>query len=350
MVASFAELLFKVRNTFIVAGVPEEDVHSENNFSWNMPRHDSEPWLMSSSLRWDRDIKVKSSDSDAEHGYSDSTHAGQTDNPDWDPGSDSSDSMSCFEDIDMVRQLTEECWPDDTEWQPDVKKACSAKSVEASSDPDTNIEQSETDEKHSVVEVVESSSVASVEKEVSEDASLEPCSIVESPLFVEKCSDPEVVASSATSDVARRSSTERVRWADVVDENDPAYGSRASETSEVAKKGHVKTKPLLTSCTSQEEGSDGGAETKMKRQHRRKSLIDKAVQEQQQYPRRSKLRSSAPVFVPMALEVDRQACSDLGKKLCSKCGAAGEQHFKFCNFCGTSFSKLPLGFMNTVIQ
>jgi hypothetical protein len=320
MVASFAELLFKVRNTFIVAGHATDDVDNENEFSWNLPRHDSEPWTMNvSSLSWDRDIKRKCSDSDVEFDSSDSTNESQNENPDWDPSSDSSDTMSSFEDIDMVRQMTEECWPEEM--------SSRATSCEASSESGTNIESMESDESLIVAEVVESSTVASVEKEESDEA-----------VHAESCSDVEVAALSFASWAEKCSTTDRVRWADVVDELDAV---------EVATRGDANSLPVPSPCTSLEEASEGNTQTKLKRHNRRKSLIDKAVQEQQQYPqRRSKLRSSAPVFVPMPLEVE----TDLGKKLCSKCGASGEEHYKFCNYCGTSFSKLPLGFMSTVIQ
>jgi hypothetical protein len=226
--------------------------------------------------------------------------------------------MSSFEDIDMVRQVTEECWPEEM--------SSRATSCEASSESGTNIEFMESDESLFVAEVVESSTVASVEKEESHEA------------VHAECSDVEVAALSLASRAEKRSTTDRVRWADVVDELDAV---------EVATRGDANSMPEPSPCTSLEEGSEGNTQTKLKRHNRRKSLIDKAVQEQQQCPqRRSKLRSSAPVFIPMPLEVEK----DLGKKLCSKCGASGEEHYKFCNYCGTSFSKLPLGFMSTVIQ
>jgi hypothetical protein len=330
MVASFAELLVKVRNTFIVAGHAKDDAPcEENEFSWNLPRHDSEPWSMSvSSLSWDRDIKLKCSDSDVEFDSSDSTIESQNENPDWDPSTDSSDTMSSFGEIDMARQVTEECWLDDAQWQPEAELASRATSCEASSESGTNIEFSESDDNHSVAEVVEEINAAEASDEV---------------VLVEHCSDVEVVALGVAPNIENGTTKERIRWADVIDEHELGF-----DAVEAAKKDDVKAVRLPPPCTSPEEGGDGIALTKLKRSNRRKSLIDKAVQEQHPCPpqRRSKLRSTAPVFVPIPIEAEK----DAGKKICTKCGASAEQHFKFCNICGTSFSKLPTGFMSMLIQ
>jgi hypothetical protein len=101
-------------------------------------------------------------------------------------------------------------------------------------------------------------------------------------------------------------------------------------------KRRVSTTPIET--------SDAAADTKTQRRNRRKSLIDKAANEQQ-YPGTSRLRSNAPAFVPMAFEA-----ASVDKRLCKQCGTNCKQSQKFCNSCGTSFPVLPLAFMGDAIN
>jgi hypothetical protein len=312
----FAALLCQVRSTFIEDGLVEDDAGKMNK----LRRIKSEPG-MSTKFQWDIDTIEKCSDS--EHDFSDSTQDIQN-------GDDSSDS--CFEDVDWYRQATPECWPVDSQWEPDMEEALLLQD-QAGFEPGTDNESSLLVGNRSDAEVVESSYASS--------------------LVFDKAQRAESGNASSPKKVVFE---ERVRWADIVD--DPLTESCASDVKELATE-DLTTTPLPAMFASHSDESDATTEIKMKRQvsttpseasdatfdmktkrrNRRKSLIDKAASEQQ-HPGKSRLRSNAPAFVPMAVEV---ASTD--KRLCKQCGTNGKQNQKFCNGCGTPFPVLPLAFM-----
>jgi hypothetical protein len=334
--AFFGELLCQVRSTFIDGALVQDDAVKVNK----LRRIQSEPGMLT-KFQWDIDIMEKGSDS--EHDFSDSTQ-------DCQHGDDSSDS--CFEDVDWYRQATPECWPADSQWESDMEEALLLID-QAGFEPGTNIKSSEWVGNRSDAEVVESRDASSY-------------------LFGE----PQRAESGNGPSPKKVAFEERVRWADILD--DPLAESCVSDvkelgtedlttmplpemscwpreasdaTAEIKMKRQVSSSPSEASdfateikmkrqvSTTPSEASDATADTKTKRRNRRKSLIDKAANEQQ-YPGRSRLRSNAPAFVPMAFEA---ASGD--KRSCKQCGTSCKQSQKFCNSCGTSFPVLPLAFM-----
>lgn len=302
------KLLWQVRSTFIEGALVEDDAVKVNK----LRRIQSEPG-MSPKFQWELDIVEKGSDS--EHDFSDSTQ-------DFQNGDDSSDS--CFEDIDWYRQVTPECWLADRQGEPDMEEALRLID-QASFEPGTDAEVVESSHASNnifdKVQGAESGNVSSVEK-VAFKERVRWADIVDDPL-AESCSDAKGLG---TEDLTTMPLPEM-----------SASLSEASEfATEIKMKRRVSTTPIET--------SDAAADTKTQRRNRRKSLIDKAANEQQ-YPGTSRLRSNAPAFVPMAFEA-----ASVDKRLCKQCGTSCKQSQKFCNSCGTSFPVLPLAFMGGAIN
>jgi hypothetical protein len=292
----FAELLSQVRSTFIEDALVEDDTIKKNN----LRRCESEPW-MSTQFRWDIDTIEKGSDSDSTQ----------------DPQNEIDSSDSCFEDVGWYRLSTAEFWPDDdSQWEPDMEQAMRV-AGEARSDPFTNVTSS-VGENRSDAEPSETNNRS--------------CLVL---------AEPEGDEPSNASSLEKAVTKERVRWADV--EDDPGHEVRASDANKLVTK-DMTARPLPEVSTSPQEASDAISETKSKKTKRRKSLIDKAAFEQQ-YPRKSKLRSNAPAFVPMAIE----ATTSDAKRVCKQCGNGGQPNQKLCNHCGTLFPVIPLAFLGGAI-
>jgi hypothetical protein len=283
MFASFACTLGTVRNTFIKAGVAQGDVNNEVALPLSVP-------LKSTNIIFgsDNGSTEKGTDSGCAEPDSDSTN-GSLD------GTSDCDSTSSDCDSDMLQQVTEQCCPDENRCELEVQKSCLVTSdeqadVKMSSDPTTDMKSTPLSGHQSEVETVEKPS----------------------PVFN-----------------FRKVGAERARWADMFDDSD------CEDCSPVVARVRAESIDAKVS-PSTSEGDTPIAERKINRTAgRRKSLIDKALIEQQN-PGKSKLRSSAPVFVPMALEA--KATAD-GQKVCRQCGATGGQHYKFCNLCGAPFQQ-----------